>query len=78
MLDYTVIAFDETTGNVHAIHVQAQSKEHAFFVSAQMQPELEYVACIIGHHNESGLLGWPGQGVVDGETILENASEAVL
>lgn len=68
---YTVISTNERTGKIHSFFVTAKDKTHAFFVAAQNHPNMEFVVCIEGKRTESDLLGFPGDSLVDSETILE-------
>lgn len=69
---FTVIAFCEETGQSVCDHVMANNGIHAFWVAAQDRPTLTMVVAIPGHLSEgAGDLVFPGQGVVDAATVLE-------
>lgn len=69
-LDFTVIGFREESGQIWCGHVKALCKSSAFAAAAAEESTMTFVACLIGLHHEADLLGFPGEGVVDAETIL--------
>lgn len=70
LLDFTVIGFREESGQIWCGHVKALCKSSAFAAAAAEESTMTFVACLIGLHHEADLLGFPGEGVVDAETIL--------
>lgn len=69
---FTVIGYFESNGQSVSHHVEANNGIHAFFVLAQKEPCMTMVAALPGHLTEgAGDIVFPGEGVVDAETILE-------
>ncbi len=72
---FTVVGFFEETGQITCMKVSAKDKMNAFAVAAQQKPNssLTMVVAIAGHQDDgdSGMLAFPGEGIVDSETILE-------
>lgn len=79
MKPFTVIGYYEDNGQIFAHHVLANYPSEAFYVAAmQCQQEhaespnnVVYVAALEGHQHEGGELFFPGEGGVDGETVLD-------
>lgn len=72
MKQFTVIAFYEESGQSVCEHVEANNGIHAFWVLAQENPDLTMVVAVPGHLTEGcGDLVFPGEGVVDASTVLE-------
>lgn len=74
----TVLGFIENNGQIVMAHVTADDLQAAFLAAARKHPEATFVASLPGHLHESeggkvehGGIGFPGEGVVDAETILE-------
>ena len=68
---YTVIAFAEETGIIITHHVSANNGMSAFAQAAAMDPELTMVVAIEGWNKEGVELTFPGEALVDSETILD-------
>lgn len=72
MKKFTVVGYFEEDGQVVCHHVEASSGMHAFYVLAENEPSLTMVAALPGHLTEAaGEIFFPGDGVVDASTILE-------
>jgi hypothetical protein len=74
MNNYTVIGYYEENGQIFSHHVVAFSIAHSFFVASE-QFELEdanFVTSIEGHVVDGKGIGFPGESVVDGETIINS------
>lgn len=71
MNKYTVIAFNESTGKIVNCTVEAKDKSNAFWVAAQNNPELTYIASLEGEFVEGQGIEFAGDSTVTGETILE-------
>jgi hypothetical protein len=74
MKNYTVIGYYEENGQIFSHHVVALSIAHSFLVASE-QFELEdanLVTSIEGHVAEGKGIGFPGESVVDGETIINS------
>lgn len=71
MQDYTVIATIAGSGQLVAHHVEATGPFHAFTVAAELDDELEFVCCLPGTHMEHDTLFFPGESVVDADTVLD-------
>lgn len=71
MNNYTVIGYYESNGQIFAHHVEADSIMGAFAVVAAMHSDAVMVCALGGEHHEGEELAFPGEGVVDAETILE-------
>lgn len=75
MKPFTVISTDPQSGHIFSDHVMANSIAHSFSVAAQQRSEhsteLDFVTSIEGHLSEGSDIGFPGEGVVDVETILD-------
>lgn len=71
MNKFTVIGYYEESGQIFAHHVEANNSQHAFYVVAQEFPDACFVVAIKGHQCEEQSLTFPGEGVVDAETVLE-------
>lgn len=70
LLDFTVIGFREESGQIWCGHVKAHCKSSAFAAAAREEETLTFVACMQGLHHEADTLGFPGEGVVDADTVL--------
>lgn len=68
---WTVIAVYEHTGQIVAHHVQARSAMAAFARLAKNDPELSMVVALQGLQREGCELTFPGEGLVDGTTVLD-------
>lgn len=71
MNNYTVIGYHEESGQIVSEHTRANNKFHAFFVVAQQTPTLTFVSVHDGHVSEGQSVDFPGEGVVDAATVLE-------
>ena len=74
---FTVLALYPDNGQIHCTHVWARDGLHAFTQAAHaVAPEegdycdLDFVAALPGHRHEDADVFFPGEGVVDGETVL--------
>ncbi|HDV6128537.1 TPA: hypothetical protein RJN57_006133 [Pseudomonas aeruginosa] len=70
MKKFTVIATNDSTGQVVAHHVYGDSSLNAFAAAAAMDPYLTLVVALPGWQNEDEGMYFPGSGVVDGATAL--------
>lgn len=71
MQRFTVIGYFAHNGQTVCRHVQATEGLHAFAEVAQQNPGLTLVVALPGHLTEAaGELTFPGEGVVEAETIL--------
>ncbi len=69
---FTVIGYFEDNGQSVCEHVQANNGIHAFWVAAQAKPTLTMVVALLGHLTEcEGSVIFPGEGVVDAKTIID-------
>lgn len=69
---FTVIGYNEDNGQSVCEHVMANNGIHAFWVAAQAKPTLTMVVSMSGHLTEgAGEVIFPGEGVVDAATILD-------
>lgn len=76
MKPYSVIGFYTDNGQIFCFHVEAETSMQAFAVCARHINEdsgasAEFVVCIAGHPSDDGTLEFPGECVVDVETVLE-------
>lgn len=69
--DYTVIGYYESNGQIFCHHVKAGNIMGAFAVVASMDSDCIMVCAHLGKISEGESLAFPGEGVVDAETILE-------
>lgn len=67
---FTVISVS-TEGKIYSDHVVADDSTHAFAVAAGERKHVEFVASLPGHLAEGLHIGFPGESVVDSETIEE-------
>lgn len=71
MQKFTVVGYYEESGQSVCEHVTANNGIHAFWVVAQARPDLSMVVAMPGHLTEgAGEVVFPGEGVVDADTIL--------
>lgn len=70
-MEYTVIGFYEESGQTVCHHVEAKGAMHAFSVLAQDEPSLTMVAAFPGKLHEGETVFFPGEGLVDASTILD-------
>jgi len=68
--NYTVLGFIEQSGQTLALHVQASSSQAAFTAAARINPALQRVVALPDWQSEGSQLTFPGEGLVDGETVL--------
>lgn len=68
---FTVIAFVEETGQLVAHHVVAHDASEAFTEAAKVDPTITFVVALPGHRSEDNDLFFPGEGVVDADTVLD-------
>lgn len=67
---FTVVGFNEDNGQIVCLHVQASDGDHAFWLAAKINSTLSAVVALPGHLSEvTGELTFPGESVVDAETI---------
>ena len=72
MKKFTVISFCEESGQTMSDYVVAKDIENAFAsASALRDYGFEMVVALSGWQSESKVLAFPGEGVVDSDTILE-------
>lgn len=71
LFNYTVIGVIEETGQIIAHHVAAKCSTSAFTAAAEKDPSLSMVVALPGHQREGKELTFPGEGMVDAETVLE-------
>lgn len=71
--EYTVISFCEKTGRINTDHVSANNRLQAFHKVAEKDPSLTLVACFNGKLADGVDFDCPGEGLVDGDTILEQS-----
>lgn len=71
MKPFTVIGYYEESGQIFSDHVLADTAGGAFAASAAERPDACYVCAMPGHLFEGNHVEFPGDGVVDGATILE-------
>ncbi|MGR5347449.1 hypothetical protein [Vibrio mediterranei] len=69
--DYTVLGHYEETNQTFCQHVHATKPTDALTHVAQEFPDAVFTAVIKGHHTENHTLYFPGESLVDAETILE-------
>ena len=75
MNKYTVIGHYEESGQIFMHHVIANTPEGAFYLCAELHPSAEFTCCLPGHLKE-GFVTFPGAGLVDSNTILEQTTPA--
>lgn len=68
---FTVIGCKESTGQVVSLHVWAKDATNAFASAAAIDSELSMVVALPGWQSEDEQLFFPGEGLVDGATVLE-------
>ncbi len=71
--DFTVIAVVDETGQTVVHHVRAIDISGAFTAVAEIDPSLSMVVALPKQQCEGKELFFPGEGLVDGETILNQA-----
>lgn len=67
---FTVIAIVDESGQIVCHHVMAKSELNAFAVLAEKENYLSMVAVLPGHVKENRGIAFPGDSLVDSETIL--------
>ncbi|MDP2759892.1 MAG: hypothetical protein Q8O64_05730 [Sideroxyarcus sp.] len=70
---FTVIAIVGDSGQIIVEFVMAKDSLHAFRVCAEVREDadsLDFVACVDGHISEDAGLYFPGNSVVDCDTVL--------
>lgn len=70
---YTVIGYYEKTGRIFTDHIEADGAYRAMYLSAQNRPDATYICSHKGALHEGKGFEYAGEGVVDSETILEQA-----
>ena len=70
MSKFTVIGFNEATGETHCMKVEAESVMHSMYVSANENPSISIVCAMEGDVVEGASFAFAGEGVVDAATIL--------
>ena len=69
---FTVISVHAGNGQIVCHHVMANDGLHAFAVAApSADSDLNMVVALDGHLSEGGHLTFPGEGLVDVQTILD-------
>lgn len=68
---FTVLGFNGSTGQIFAHHIDAIDGCHAFAIIASKYQNAEFVAAVEGHLAEATGLTFPGESVVDAETVIE-------
>lgn len=74
MYQFTVISVCPESGQIMSDHVLAESSGQSFLVAAKLrgdQSNIEFVASLRSFLEEGDEIEFPGDGVVSGETILE-------
>jgi len=72
MAKFTVISIATDNGQILCDHVEAEDGMNAFAnVVATRGVEIELVVAIEGTHNEEETLTFPGESVVDGQTVAD-------
>lgn len=72
MNKFTVISFYDESGQIVCDHVTANSGSHAFALVAKQRPGCTLVSAVKGHLTEASEdIAFPGEGVVDAETVME-------
>jgi len=71
LVDYTVIGFFESNGQIWCDYVKAASGLHAFAVAAEQNESVTFTVAIRGIHSEDDSLVFPGTATVDAETVLQ-------
>ena len=72
-MQFTVIGYIESTGQIFSDHVEAVNGPAAMATSAEEveRDDAVYVCAIRGHLNEGDIIDFAGDSVVDAETIRE-------
>jgi hypothetical protein len=65
-----VISISEETGQIMSDHVRAESGSQAFSVVAGDRLDVTFVAVLDGHIFEGAGIAFPGDRMVDAETVL--------
>lgn len=73
---FTVISYNEETGQIYSDHVEAESMSQAFSVAAEERADesvdVVFIAALAGHQTEGdGQIDFAGESGVYGFTILE-------
>lgn len=68
---FTVIGCIESTGQICCHHVIAKDATNAFASAAALDSDLSMIVAMPGWLKEGQALGFPGEGMVDGITVLE-------
>jgi hypothetical protein len=69
---FTVIGVHAGNGQIVCHHVMANDGLHAFAVAApKVDSDLNMVVALDGHLTEGGHLTFPGEGMVDVQTVLD-------
>lgn len=68
--NYTVLGIIEQSGQTVALHVQASGSHAAFTAAARINPALQMVVALPEWQSDGDQLTFPGEGLVDGETVL--------
>lgn len=71
LLEFTVLGYVEETGSIFCEHVEALDDLSAFQAAAKDNEHITFVAVLPGHLNEGAGINFPGTGVVDATTVLE-------
>jgi len=71
MKKFTVIGYYEETGEIFSHHVEAKNSQYAFFVTAEEHESAQFIVALEGHQMEGRHVEFPGAGVVDAETVLD-------
>lgn len=71
LLEFTVIGFSEDNGGIFCEHVEAHDDLSAFQVAAKGNEHITFVAVVPGHQNQGVGINFPGPGIVDADTVLE-------
>lgn len=70
---YTVVGFHEDTGRICTHNVLARNDLNAFAAAAkEAASAITMVVALPGHISEGSQLVFPGEGLVDSETILSD------
>ena len=71
--DFTVLASVAIEGTLKVFHVSAADGYQAFgkVAHAHADDNLEFLASLVGHHDEGTTFNFPGEGIVCAETVRE-------
>lgn len=70
MNKFTVLGFYEGNNQIFSHHVEAKDSASAFAVVSKIYKEANFVAVLEGHISEGQGINFPGDSLVDAETVL--------